>query len=144
MMLGKVTPTQYEAVTIACAQAMANHTTVTFAGAQGQLEMNAFKPVIIQNILQSIRLIGDAAISFSENCISGLEPDIDRISESMEKSLMSVTILTPIIGYDKAASVVRFAHNNGTTLREESAAGGFVTAQEFDSIVRPENMISPK
>ncbi|MFT6908986.1 MAG: fumarate hydratase class II [Oleiphilaceae bacterium] len=144
MMPGKVNPTQCEAVTMVCAQVMGNLTTVTIAGAQGQLEMNAFKPVIIHNVLQSIRLIGDAAISFSDHCISGLEADIDRISELMEKSLMLVTILTPIIGYDKAASIVRLAHNNGTTLRQEAITGGFVTAHEFDSIVRPENMIGPK
>lgn len=144
MMPGKVNPTQCEAMTMICAQVIGNHTTVTFAGAQGQLEMNAFKPVIIHNVLQSIRLIGDGAMSFTDHCISDLEPDIDRISELMEKSLMLVTILTPIIGYDKAASIVRLAHNNGTTLREEAIAGGFVTADEFDSIVRPENMIGPR
>ena len=144
MMPGKVNPTQCEAMTMICAQVMGNHTTVTIAGAQGQLEMNAFKPVIIHNVLQSIRLIGDAANSFSDHCILGLEPDINRISELMEKSLMMVTILTPIIGYDKAASIVRLAHKNGTTLREEAISGGFVSAHEFDSIVRPENMIGPR
>ncbi len=144
MMPGKVNPTQCEAVTMVCAQVMGNHTTVTFAGAQGQLEMNAFKPVIIHNVLQSIRLISDVSISFTDHCISGLEPDTDRISELMEKSLMLVTILTPIIGYDKAASIVILAHNNRTTLREEAISGGFVSAQQFDNIVRPDKMIGPQ
>jgi fumarate hydratase class II len=127
-----------------CAQVMGNHTTVTFAGAQGHLELNVFKPVIAFNVLQSIRLIGDAAVSFSDNCVAGIEPNLDRIAELMEKSLMLVTALTPHIGYDKSASIAKLALKNGTTLREEAVGGGFVTAEEFDQYVKPEEMIHPK
>jgi fumarate hydratase class II len=127
-----------------CAQVMGNHTTVTFAGAQGHLELNVFKPVIAFNVLQSIRLLGDAAVSFSDNCVAGIEPNLDRIAELMEKSLMLVTALTPHIGYDKSASIAKLALKNGTTLREEAVGGGFVTAEEFDQYVKPEEMIHPK
>jgi len=143
-MPGKVNPTQCEAIRMVCAQVMGNHTTVTFAGAQGHLELNVFKPVIAYNVLHSIRLLGDAVMSLTDHCIVGIEPNLDRIAELMEKSLMLVTALTPHIGYDKAASIAKLALTNGSTLREEAVRGGFVTAEEFDNFVRPEEMIFPK
>ena len=144
IMPGKVNPTQCEALSMVCTQVMGNHTTVTFAGAQGHLELNVFKPVIAYNVLQSIRLLGDAAMSFSDNCVAGIEPNLARITELMEKSLMLITALSPHIGYDKAASIAKLALKNGTTLREEAVRGGFVTAEEFDMYVKPEEMIHPK
>jgi len=144
IMPGKVNPTQCEAMSMVCAQVMGNHITVTFAGAQGHLELNVFKPVIAYNVLQSIRLLADAVMSLTDNCIVGIEPNRERIAELMEKSLMLVTALTPHIGYDKAASIAKLALKNGTTLREEAIASGWVTAEEFDKFVRPDEMIAPK
>lgn len=144
IMPGKVNPTQCEAMSMVCAQVMGNHTTVTFAGAQGHFELNVFKPVIAFNVLQSIRLLGDAAISLTQHCITGLEPNTERITELLEKSLMLVTALAPRIGYDKAATIAKLALKNGTTLREEAVGGGFVTETEFDQWVKPEKMIAPK
>jgi fumarate hydratase class II len=144
IMPGKVNPTQCEALAMVCAQVVGNHTTVTFAGAQGHLELNAFKPVIIFNVLQSIRLLGDAVISFTDHCVVGITPNTERIAELMEKSLMLVTALVPHIGYDNAARIAKMALKNGSTLREEAIASGLVTAEVFDSIVRPEQMVSPK
>ena len=122
---------------------MGNHTTVTFAGAQGQLELNVFKPVIIYNVLQSIRLIGGAALSFTDHCVIGIEPDTRRIAELMEQSLMLVTALVPHIGYDKAAQIAKRALKNHSTLRAEAIASGWITEEAFDQIVRPEQMIFP-
>ena len=144
IMPGKVNPTQTEAMTMVCAQVMGNHTTVTFAGAQGHLELNVFKPVIAYNVLQSIRLIADAVLSFTDHCIVGIEPNIERIAELVEESLMLVTALAPHIGYDRAAQIAKAALANRSTLREEALASGFVTAEEFDRYVRPEEMISPQ
>lgn len=144
IMPGKVNPTQCEALTMVCAQVMGNHTTVTFAGAQGHLELNAFKPVIIFNVLQSIRLLGEAAISFTDHCVVGIVPNTERIDELLEKSLMLVTALVPHIGYDNAATIAKLALTNRSTLREEAIASGLVTATLFDSIVRPEAMLFPK
>lgn len=144
IMPGKVNPTQCEAMTMVCAQVMGNHTTVTFAGAQGQLELNVFKPVIIYNVLQSTRLIADAAVSFTDHCVRGIEPNTDRIAELMEQSLMLATALVPHIGYDKAAQIAKRALKNRSTLRAEAIASGWVTAEAFDQIVRPEQMIFPK
>ncbi len=143
IMPGKVNPTQCEALTMVCAQVMGNHTTVTFAGAQGHLELNAFKPVIIFNVLQSIRLLAEAANSFTDFCVVGIEPDTERITELMEKSLMLVTALVPHIGYDDAALIAKMALRNRSTLREEAIASGLVTAEMFDAIIRPKQMISP-
>ncbi|WP_423908845.1 class II fumarate hydratase [Candidatus Spongiihabitans sp.] len=143
IMPGKVNPTQCEALTMVCAQVMGNHTTVTVAGAQGHFELNVFKPVIAYNVLQSIRLLSDAAVSFTDNCVVGIEPNHARIAELVENSLMLVTALAPIIGYDNATTIAKMAHKNGTTLRQEAIVGGFVTGEEFDKIVRPENMIHP-
>ena len=144
IMPGKVNPTQCEALTMVCAQVMGNHTTVTIAGAQGHFELNVFKPVIAYNVLQSIRLLSDAAVSFTDNCVVGIAPNRARIAELVENSLMLVTALAPKIGYDNATTIAKTAHKNGTTLRQEAVAGEFVTAEEFDQIVRPEKMIAPK
>ena len=144
IMPGKVNPTQCEALTMVCAQVMGNNTTVSFAGSQGHFELNVYKPVIAANVLQSIRLLGDAAVSFSDNCILGIKANEDNIAALMERSLMLVTALAPKIGYDNATAVAKTAHKNGTTLREEAVKGGFVSEEEFDAIVRPEDMIAPK
>ncbi len=143
IMPGKVNPTQCEALTMVCAQVAGNHTTVTLAGAQGHLELNVFKPVIAHNVLQSIRLLGDAAVSFTDNCVAGIQPNQPRITHLLENSLMLITALAPEIGYDTATTIAKQAHKNGTTLREEAITGGFVTAEKFDKLVRPEKMISP-
>ncbi len=144
IMPGKVNPTQCEALTMVCAQVMGNNTAVSFAGSQGHFELNVYKPVIAANVLQSIRLLGDAAVSFTDNCVVGIKANEDNIAALMERSLMLVTALAPKIGYDNATTVAKTAHKNGTTLREEAVKGGYVTEEEFDAIVRPEDMISPK
>ena len=144
IMPGKVNPTQCEALTMVCAQVMGNNTAVSFAGSQGHFELNVYKPVIAANVLQSIRLLGDAAVSFSDNCVVGIKANEDNIAALMERSLMLVTALAPKIGYDNATTVAKTAHKNGTTLREEAVKGGYVTEEEFDTIVRPEDMIAPK
>jgi len=144
IMPGKVNPTQCEAMTMVCTQVMGNHVAVTTAGSQGHFELNVFKPVMAYNVLQSIRLIADACVSFTDNCVVGIEPDLVRISELMQRSLMLVTALAPKIGYDKATEVAKTAHKNGTTLREEALRLGYVTEAEFDAVVRPEDMIGPK
>ncbi|WP_430436424.1 class II fumarate hydratase [Oceanibaculum nanhaiense] len=143
IMPGKVNPTQAEALTMVCAQIMGNHTTVTVSGMSGHLELNVFKPVIAYNVLQSIRLLADAAISFANNCVAGIEADTARISEHVERSLMLVTALAPHIGYDKAASVAKKAHSDGKTLRETALALGYVDAESFDRWVDPRLMIAP-
>ncbi|MDB2536761.1 class II fumarate hydratase [Alphaproteobacteria bacterium] len=143
IMPGKVNPTQCEALTMVCAQVMGNNTAVSFAGSQGHFELNVYKPVIAANVLQSIRLLGDAAVSFSDNCVVGIQANEGNIAALMERSLMLVTALAPTIGYDNATLVAKTAHKNGTTLREEAVKGGFVTEEEFDTIVRPEDMIAP-
>jgi fumarate hydratase class II len=143
IMPGKVNPTQSEALTMVCAQVMGNHTAVTVGGAQGHLELNVFKPLIVYNVLQSVRLLGDAARSFADHCVAGITPNRARIAELMEKSLMLVTALAPHIGYDRAAAIAKRAHANNTTLREEALRSGDVTAEEFDRLVRPEQMIGP-
>ena len=144
IMPGKVNPTQCEAMTMVCSQVMGNHTTITFAGSQGHMELNVFKPVLAYNLIQSIKLLTDACTSFTDNCISGIEPNRENITSLMERSLMLVTALAPKIGYDNATTVAKTAHKNGTTLKEEAIALGFVTEEEFDQIVRPEEMIKPK
>ena len=144
IMPGKVNPTQCEALTMVCAQVMGNHTTISAAGAQGHMELNVFKPVMAYNLIQSMRLIGDAAISFTDNCVVGIEPNTANITMLMQRSLMLVTALAPKIGYDNATVIAKTAHKNGTTLREEAVGGGYVTDAEFDEIVRSEDMIAPK
>jgi fumarate hydratase class II len=143
IMPGKVNPTQCEALTMVCTQVFGNHATMTFAGASGHFELNVFNPVMAYNFLQSCRLMADAAISFTDNCVNGIEAREDNIRAALERSLMLVTALAPKIGYDAAAKIAKTAHKNGTTLREEAVGGGYVTNEEFDAVVRPENMISP-
>jgi len=144
IMPGKVNPTQSEALTMVCVQVMGNHVTISFAGASGHLELNVFKPVIIYNILQSIRLLADSSRSFNDNCVAGLSANQARIGELLERSLMLVTALNPHIGYDKAAKIAKRALAEGTTLREAGLALGFVTADEFDRWVVPAAMIGPE
>jgi fumarate hydratase class II len=144
IMPGKVNPTQCEALTMVCAQVMGNNTAVSFAGSQGHFELNVYKPVIAANVLQSIRLLADAAVSFTDNCVVGIQANEDNIAALMARSLMLVTALAPTIGYDNATKVAKTAHKNGTTLREEAVGMGFVTEAEFDAVVRPEDMIAPK
>ncbi|MDR4305566.1 class II fumarate hydratase [Chelatococcus sambhunathii] len=143
IMPGKVNPTQCEALTMVCAQVFGNNAAIAFAGSQGHFELNVYKPVLAYNMLQSIRILGDAAVSFADNCVVGIEADETRIADLMSRSLMLVTALAPTIGYDNATKVAKTAHKNGTTLREEAVALGFVSAEEFDRIVRPEAMIRP-
>ena len=143
IMPGKVNPTQCEALTMVCCQVFGNHTTITAAGSQGHFELNVYKPVIIYNLLRSIRLMADAAMSFTDHCVAGIRADEARIRELMERSLMLVTALAPRIGYEKAARIAKAAHAAGTTLREEAIRSGFVTAQEFDRLVRPAKMTRP-
>jgi fumarate hydratase class II len=144
IMPGKVNPTQAEAMTMVCAQVMGNHVAVTVAGSNGHFELNVFKPVMIYNLLQSAKLIGDACESFRVNCIEGIEANETRIRELMQESLMLVTALNPHIGYDKAASVAKKAYAENTTLKEAAIALGFLSAEQFDAWVRPEAMIGPR
>jgi len=144
IMPGKVNPTQCEALTMVCVQVMGNNTTVSFAGSQGHLELNVFKPVIIYNALQSIRLLSDAAKSFTDRCVVGIEANEDRIEDLMGRSLMLVTALAPEIGYDNATKIAKTAHKNGTTLREEAVKLGLVSEEDYDRIVQPGRMISPQ
>ena len=143
IMPGKVNPTQCEAMTQVCVQIFGNNAALTFAGSQGHFELNVYNPVMAYNFLQSVRLMADAATSFTENCVVGIEPRLDNIKSGVERSLMLVTALAPKIGYDNAAKIAKTAHKNGTTLREEAVGGGYVTNEEFDQYVRPENMIQP-
>jgi fumarate hydratase class II len=143
IMPGKVNPTQCEALTMVCAHVMGNQTSITFAGASGHFELNVFNPLMAYNFLQSCRLIADASVSFTDNCVAGIEAREDNIKAAMERSLMLVTALAPKIGYDAAAKIAKTAHKNGTTLRDEAVGGGYITNAEFDELVRPEKMISP-
>jgi fumarate hydratase class II len=144
IMPGKVNPTQCEAMTMVCAQVMGNNSAVSFAGSQGQFQLNVFKPMMSWNVLTSAKLLTDACHSFTDNCVVGIEANEQRIANIMERSLMLVTALAPTIGYDNATTVAKTAHKNGTTLREEAIKLGFVTEEEFDRVVRPEDMIGPK
>jgi len=143
IMPGKVNPTQAEALTMVCAHVMGNQTAMGFAGSQGHFELNVFNPVLAYNFLQSCRLLADAAVSFTDHMVVGIEAREDNIKANLERSLMLVTALAPSIGYDNAAKIAKTAHRNGTTLREEAVGGGYVTNEEFDRVVRPENMIGP-
>ena len=143
IMPGKVNPTQAEALTMVCAQVMGNHVTITVAGASGHLELNVFKPVMIYDLLQSIRLLADGARSFTDNLVVGIEPNRDRIEALVAGSLMLITALYPHIGYENAAKVAKKAFADGTTLREAALALGLVTAAQFDEWVRPERMVRP-
>jgi fumarate hydratase class II len=142
-MPGKVNPTQCEALTQVCAQVMGNHVTITVAGATGHFELNVFKPVMIHNLLQSIGLLADACMSFTDRCVAGIEANRPRIAELMERSLMLVTALNPHIVYDNAAKIAKKAHKEGTTLREAATGLGLVSADDFDAWVDPKRMTEP-
>lgn len=141
IMPGKVNPTQNEAITMVCAQVLGNDTTISFAGTQGNFELNVFKPVMAYNFLQSAQLLGDACISFNDHCAVGIEPNEPRIKELVEKSLMLVTALNTHIGYENAAKIAKTAHKNGATLKEEAINLGLLTAEQFDEWVKPEDMV---
>ena len=141
IMPGKVNPTQNEAMTMVCAQVLGNDTTISFAGTQGNYELNVFKPVMAYNFLQSAQLLGDACISFNDHCAVGIEANESRIKELVDKSLMLVTALNTHIGYENAAKIAKTAHKNGTTLKEEAVNLGLLTSEEFDEWVKPEDMV---
>jgi fumarate hydratase class II len=143
IMPGKVNPTQCEALTQVCVQVFGNHAAITFAGSQGHFELNVYNPLMAYNFLQSVQLMADAAVSFTDNCVVGIEAREDNIKAALDRSLMLVTALAPKIGYDNAAKIAKTAHKNGTTLREETLATGLVTAEEYDRLVRPEDMTRP-
>jgi fumarate hydratase class II len=143
IMPGKVNPTQCEALTMVCVQVFGNQAALSFAGSQGHFELNVYNPVMAYNFLQSVRLISDAAISFTDNCVVGIEAREDNIRLALDRSLMLVTALAPKYGYDRAAKIAKTAHKNGTTLREEAVKDG-IPGEDFDAIVRPEDMIGPK
>ena len=143
IMPGKVNPTQAEALTMVCTRVFGNEATMTFAGASGHFELNVFNPVMAYSFLQSAVLLGDAARSFADNMVAGIEAREDNIKAALDRSLMLVTALAPKIGYDAAAKIAKTAHKNGTTLRQEAVGGAYVTDAEFDELVRPEKMISP-
>jgi fumarate hydratase class II len=144
IMPGKVNPTQAEAMTMVCCQVIGNDTAVTVAGASGNLELNAYKPVMIFNLLQSIRLLADACESFTDYCVVGIEPKGERIEELLNRSLMLVTALNPHVGYDNAAKIAKKAHADGTSLKEAALALGLLTEEEFDQWVRPDDMLGPR
>ena len=141
IMPGKVNPTQSEALTMLCCQVFGNDVAINIGGSMGNFELNVFKPVIIHNFLQSVRLLADGAVSFNDNCAVGIEPNLERIAQLMRESLMLVTALNPHIGYDKAAQIAKKAHKEGTTLTESALALGYLTEKQFDEWVRPENMV---
>jgi len=144
IMPGKVNPTQCEALTMLACQVMGNDVAVNIAGASGNFELNVFKPVIIHNVLQSMRLLADGALSFEEHCARGIEADRTRIGELVQRSLMLVTALNPHIGYDKAAQIAKAAHKKGSSLREAALASGWVTGEQFDAWVKPEDMVGAR
>ena len=144
IMPGKVNPTQVEALTQVCAQVFGNDAAVGFAGSQGHFELNVYKPMIAYNVLQSIQLLSDCCLTFTDNCVSGIKANVSNIDKLMRESLMLVTALAPQIGYDKASIVAKTAHKNGTTLKQEAANLGFMKESDFDNFVKPEEMIGPK
>ena len=143
IMPGKVNPTQCEALTMVCTQVMGNDVSITFAGASGNFELNVYRPVMAYNILESIKLLSDATESFAKNAISGIEPNLERINDNLYNSLMLVTALNPEIGYDKAAEVAKNSYKKNISLKESSIQLGYLTSEEFDKLVKPEDMISP-
>ncbi|MBV2131479.1 class II fumarate hydratase [Pseudomonas sp. MAP12] len=143
IMPGKVNPTQCEALSMLACQVLGNDATVSFAASQGHLQLNVFKPVIVHNLLQSIRLLGDGCRNFNQHCIAGLEPDAARMAEHLERGLMLVTALNPHIGYDKAAQIAKKAYAEGTSLRQAALALGYLSNEDFDAWVRPEQMLAP-
>ena len=143
IMPGKVNPTQCEAMTMLCLQVIGNHTSISIGNSQGHFELNVYKPLIAYNILQSVRLLSDGCKSFDKNCISGIKPNKSVIERHVNNSLMLVTALAPVIGYDKASEIAKKAHKNGTTLKEEAIKLGYISEKNYDKIVRPEKMINP-
>ncbi|RYZ80550.1 MAG: class II fumarate hydratase, partial [Proteobacteria bacterium] len=143
IMPGKVNPTQSEAMTMVCAQVMGNNVAVTVGGSNGHFELNVFKPLIVFNVLNSVRLIADACESFTDHCVDGIEANTAQIKHHLDNSLMLVTALNPHIGYDNAAKIAKTAHKNGTTLKQEAVTLGLLTAEQFDKMVRPEDMVHP-
>ncbi len=143
-MPGKVNPTQCEALTMVCAQVIGNHTTVTVAGSNGHFELNVFKPVMIYNVLQSIRLLADGMRSFTKNCVIGIEADETRIDKLLNESLMLVTALNPHIGYDNAAKIAKKAHQEGKTLKQAAIDLGLLTEEQFVDWIKPIDMIKPR
>jgi fumarate hydratase class II len=139
-MPGKVNPTQAEALAMVCCQVIGNHDAIGMAGSQGQLQLNVFKPVIILNLLNSLQLLGDACASFRVNCVTGLDLDRQRLAELEDQSLMLVTALVPVIGYDRAAQIARTAHSERTTLKQAALKLEFVSAEQFDRLVDPHSM----
>ena len=144
IMPGKVNPTQCEALTMVCAQVLGNDVAVNVGGSSGNFELNVFKPLIIHNVLHSVRLLADACESFEEHCARGIQPDRERIRQHLERSLMLVTALTPLLGYDRAAEIAKKAHREGLTLKQAAVALGYLTGEEFDRHIRPEWMVSPQ
>lgn len=143
IMPGKVNPTQCEAITMVCAQVMGNNVAVTVGGSNGHFELNVFKPLIVSNVLRSIRLLTDSSKAFTKNCVVGIKANEDNITKIMNESLMLVTALNPHIGYDKAAKIAKTAHKEGTTLKESALKLGYLTEQQFNDWVKPENMLGP-
>ena len=143
IMPGKVNPTQCEAMTMLCAQVMGNDVAVSYGGASGNFELNVFKPLIIHNVLQSVKLLGDACVNFNEFCAAGIEPNRERIAANLQQSLMLVTALNPHIGYDNAAKIAKKAHKDGTTLKQAATALGLVSADDFDRWIDPKRMTEP-
>merc|ERR1712121_489897 len=144
IMPGKVNPTQCEAITMVAAQIMGNHVAVTVGGSNGHFELNLFKPMMVANVLRSIRLIGDSCVAFTDNCVNGIVANIEEINRLLYESLMLVTALNPHIGYDKAAKIAKTAHKNGTTLLQEALNLGYLTEEQFKEWVKPEDMLGPK
>jgi len=144
IMPGKVNPTQCEAITMVAAQVMGNHVAVTVGGSNGHFELNVFKPMMVANVLRSIRLIGDASVAFTDKCVSGMTVNRERVDSLLHESLMLVTALNPHIGYDAAAKIAKTAHKNGTTLKDEAISLGYLTEEQFKEWVRPEDMLGPK
>jgi fumarate hydratase class II len=140
-MPGKVNPTQCEALTMLCCQVMGNDVAINIGGASGNFELNVFRPMVIHNFLQSVRLLADGMASFDHHCAQGIEPRRERIAELLERSLMLVTALNPHIGYDKAAQIAKAAHQDGLSLREAAVASGYLSAEQFDAWVRPHEMV---
>ncbi len=144
IMPGKVNPTQCEALTMICAQVFGNDVAVNVGGASGNFELNVFRPMIVHNVLQSVRLLADGAVSFNDQCAVGIEPERERIRDLLDRSLMLVTALNPHIGYDRAAEIAKKAHRDGSTLKAAALALGHVTEAQFDAWVRPEAMVGPR
>merc|ERR1719347_267095 len=144
IMPGKVNPTQCEAITMVAAQVMGNHVAVTVGGSNGHFELNVFKPMMVANVLRSIRLIGDASVAFTDKCVTGMTVNRERVDSLLHESLMLVTALNPHIGYDAAAKIAKTAHKNGTTLKDEAIKLGYLTEEQFKEWVRPEDMLGPK